>query len=139
MYISRLIITAIVFAILSGPVFAGNNGKITICHNGETITISNSALSTHVNNHGDYVGECDVEVPAPINLVLMIRCNNDGGQILVSGVSFSGATATVYPGLLPVVGNNCAEANANAMNDGLFRSATGAGNGETEYLYIMEN
>lgn len=37
--------------------FEGNNGKISVCHNGTTICISENALSTHLD-HGDQVGPC---------------------------------------------------------------------------------
>jgi hypothetical protein len=45
----------------------GNNGnKVTICHippgnpaNRHDICINPNAVSNHLNNHGDYIGECD--------------------------------------------------------------------------------
>ena len=39
--------------------FAGNNQKVSICHNGNTICVDQSAVSGHVA-HGDYVGPCGV-------------------------------------------------------------------------------
>ncbi len=141
MYIPRIIITAIVFAILAVPAFADNN-KTTICHNGETITVSNSALSAHLNNHGDYKGECilpEYEKPAPkLNLVLIMRCKNNNGLIEVSGVSFSGASIALEPGVLPEVSDNCAVEVAQTMDAGFkLRNVVGVLD-ETEYLFIMK-
>ncbi|MEO7307421.1 MAG: kelch repeat-containing protein [Ferruginibacter sp.] len=39
--------------------FAGNNQKTTICHNGNTICVDNSAVPAHLA-HGDHVGPCTV-------------------------------------------------------------------------------
>lgn len=36
---------------------------ITICHNGHTITVDDDAVQKHLDNHGDYLGEC--VAPAP--------------------------------------------------------------------------
>jgi Na+/glutamate symporter len=33
--------------------------KVTICHKGQTLTVSKSALNAHLN-HGDTLGPCDV-------------------------------------------------------------------------------
>jgi len=40
---------------IGGP--ASANGKVTICHKGNTISISSSALNTHLG-HGDKIGAC---------------------------------------------------------------------------------
>ena len=39
---------------------APGNGqdKVTICHNGNTITIGAPAVDAHVRNHGDTLGAC---------------------------------------------------------------------------------
>lgn len=44
--------------------FSGNNEKIIVCHNGNTICIDESALDGHLD-HGDFVGSCtgNFEVP----------------------------------------------------------------------------
>ncbi|MBL7127774.1 MAG: T9SS type A sorting domain-containing protein [Ignavibacteria bacterium] len=34
------------------------NDKVLVCHNGHTICISPNAVETHLNNHGDYLGNC---------------------------------------------------------------------------------
>jgi hypothetical protein len=39
------------------------NGKTTICHNGQTIAVSNRALKAH-QNHGDREGPCPAPPPA---------------------------------------------------------------------------
>ena len=35
-----------------------NNNKVLVCHKGNTICISPNAVQTHLNNHGDYLGNC---------------------------------------------------------------------------------
>ncbi len=53
----------------------GNNQKTTICHNGNTICVDNSAVPAHLD-HGDYVGTCGItrrgytnaEVPDPVTV-----------------------------------------------------------------------
>ena len=35
-----------------------NNNKVLVCHKGKTICISPNAVQTHLNNHGDYLGNC---------------------------------------------------------------------------------
>jgi len=32
--------------------------KATICHKGKTITVSESSVNSHINNHGDTIGPC---------------------------------------------------------------------------------
>ncbi len=54
---------------------AGNNQKVTICHNGNTICVDANAVPAHIA-HGDYVGPCnanrgeitDYEIPKPITV-----------------------------------------------------------------------
>jgi len=48
------------------PAASAVNEKVTICHippgnpdNAHSITISVSALQTHLDQHGDSIGECD--------------------------------------------------------------------------------
>jgi len=137
MNISRLIITAIVFAILSGPVLASKNKKVTICHEGETITISKNALNAHLNNHGDTTGEC----PVPeIKIVIMMRCLNVDGVIQVSGVSSSYDYTAIQPVAGEQISLSCAEEVARIMNDGykLKDVNTGLIDGETEYLFLKK-
>ena len=67
------IVAAAVLAISLGYSTAGatNGKKVTICHNGHTITISKSALKGHFEHDGqparghedDYLGECIVTPP----------------------------------------------------------------------------
>jgi hypothetical protein len=50
---------------------SATNDKVTLCHNGHTITISENALKGHFDHEGqparghenDYLGECIVEPP----------------------------------------------------------------------------
>ena len=52
----RLIALALSAAMLLAP--GNGQEKVTICHNGNTITIGAPAVDAHVNNHGDTLGEC---------------------------------------------------------------------------------
>lgn len=36
-------------------------GKVVICHNGNTLCISENAVDAHLAHPGDYLGECDGE------------------------------------------------------------------------------
>jgi hypothetical protein len=59
-----LALTAVAFIVLAPAAFAKGD-KVTICHippgnpeNAHSITISVSALQTHLDQHGDSIGEC---------------------------------------------------------------------------------
>lgn len=47
----------VIDSILINSIYSDNNKKVTICHNGNTITVSVNSLSAHLA-HGDCVGEC---------------------------------------------------------------------------------
>ena len=55
--------------------FAGNNQKVNVCHNGNTICIDENALDAHLD-HGDYVGIC--------NQGLVIQDTGDGHDFDIS-------------------------------------------------------
>lgn len=44
--------------------FSGNNQKVSVCHNGNTICIDESALDGHLG-HGDVIGSCNENFEAP--------------------------------------------------------------------------
>jgi hypothetical protein len=50
--------------VLANPMtsFAREDKPVTICHNGQTITVDESSLPAHLR-HGDYQGPCTVDVP----------------------------------------------------------------------------
>ena len=130
MYLSRSIIIAVALTLIAGPVFAGS--KKTVCHDGQTITISKSAVDAHMA-HGDRKGSCP---PAPLyKSVIMMRCLNNNGALVVSGVSTSG-NAQIDPPIAPR--EPCADAVADMMNMGyqLEQVNTGLTEGETEYLFL---
>jgi hypothetical protein len=64
---NAILSSAIVMALASAPVFAANDNKVTICHNGQEITISRAALSAHLA-HGDNEGACPSApaTPSPV-------------------------------------------------------------------------
>ena len=135
MYLSRFIVAAVVLSVMAGPVFAGK--KKTVCHNGQTISISKNALSAH-KAHGDRIGACPTRPSVPVyKAVAMIRClNNEDGDVVVSGLSIS-ANKVVNP--LGASGEtSCANAVARMMNNGysLEQVSTGLTDGETEYLFL---
>ena len=65
--LSVLLLTSVGFAMACPP------PKVTICHNGQTITISQAALAGHFDHDGqpavghenDYMGACVPETPTP--------------------------------------------------------------------------
>ncbi|MCU7938096.1 MAG: hypothetical protein KZQ64_13440 [gamma proteobacterium symbiont of Bathyaustriella thionipta] len=140
MKISHLISTAVIFAMMAGPTFAGNKKKVTICHNGETISISKNALSAHMDNHDDTMGVCPEADPVVmLKTVVMMRCKNNDGLIQISGVSSTPYDdAQIHQPLIDEL--SCAEQVSNKMNEGykLKNVNTGLVDGETEYLFIKE-
>jgi hypothetical protein len=42
----------------------GKSKKVTICHKGQTVTVSKSALKTH-QKHGDTTGACQIQDLSP--------------------------------------------------------------------------
>ena len=130
MYLSRLIIIAASLMLITGYAFAGK--KKTVCHNDQTISISKNAVNAHMA-HGDTMGSCP---PAPVyQAVVMIRCLNNNGALVVSGVSTSTNSGIADP-ITPR--EPCADAVADMMNMGyqLEQVSTGLTIGETEYLFI---
>ena len=135
MLFSRTIIATVLLALVTGPAIAGS--KKTICHNGQTITISKNALKAHLK-HGDTKGACPAPPapPPPIyNAVVMMRCLNNNGELVVSGVSQSG-NVTINPLITPR--EPCADAVADMLNGGykLEQVSTGLTDGEIEYLFL---
>lgn len=130
MSLVRLIITAVAFSIMAGPALAGK--KQVVCHDGKSISISKNAVKAH-RAHGDRMGKCP---PKPTyKAVVMMRCLNNNGELVVSGVSISG-NAQIDPPIVPR--EACADAVADMMNMkyNLQQVNTGLIDGETEYLFI---
>jgi hypothetical protein len=68
----------------------GNNQKVTICHNNNTICVDASAVAGHLN-HGDYVGPCgsftsneEIKNPADAKTEFSIYPNPSDGNFIVS-------------------------------------------------------
>lgn len=50
------------FEVKAVDVHCGNNNdKVKVCHNGNTICISPSAVAEHLSNHGDALGDCGTD------------------------------------------------------------------------------
>jgi len=60
----KLLISSIfvAFSVFTFATPALASTKVTVCHNGHTITINQSALPAHLK-HGDTEGACPVNVP----------------------------------------------------------------------------
>lgn len=72
MKVRRASILVLVIVVLLGVgVVAAGQEKVTICHNGNTITVGRPAVDTHVgeDGHGDSLGPCPDTTPAPTNPV----------------------------------------------------------------------
>jgi len=129
MRLSRLIIAAVALAIMTGPAFA--DSKKNICHKGKTIKVSKSAVKSH-EKHGDYTGACRAPKKTKKSVVIM-RCLNNNGALVVSGVSTS-RDVNIDPPITPR--ESCADTIADVMNMGykLEQVNTGLTIGETEYM-----
>jgi hypothetical protein len=62
--IFRKVFVALVVVTLFIGVSTAGQEKVTICHNGNTIEVSESALEAHLN-HGDTQGACTPPAPSP--------------------------------------------------------------------------
>ena len=134
MQIAHSIVIAVALALMAGPAAADKkkDRKNTVCHNDETISVSKSAVSAHMA-HGDTMGACP---PSPVyKSVVMMRCLNNNGSLVVSGVSASG-NSRIDPPVTPR--EACADAVADLMNMGykVKQVNTGLSEGETEYLFL---
>lgn len=60
--VKRLLVLVSAFAVslLQGQGVQASNEKTTLCHKGETITVSNAAVDAHLA-HGDCVGSCQAD------------------------------------------------------------------------------
>ena len=108
-----------------------NNGKVSVCHNGRTVSINSSGLQGHLG-HGDSQGSCEDRRSA----VVIMQCAPDGDGIVVDAVSSS---PFVDPEVVPTPGpdSDCATALAAMVDAQLaIRSVTASGNGATEYLLL---
>ena len=108
-----------------------NDGRETICHKGRTVSINSSGLQGHLG-HGDSVGSCEDRRAA----VVMMQCSaeSDGDGIVVDAVSSS---PYVDPEIVPEVGEDCATALADVLDNRLeIRSVTAGASGTTDYLLI---
>ncbi len=91
-----VIITPVEFPVVVG--LNGQENKVQICHNGHTIEIAEPAVDAHLN-HGDYLGECQVEPPVPVE-----DCSNgidDDGDGLVDCMDVDCQSATDCQATLP--------------------------------------
>ena len=91
----RFIAIALSAAMAFGP--GGGGEKVTICHNGHTITIGAPAVDAHQRNHGDTLGACSDDGEA------------DGGIGPVEPPLEPPATTTTLPPEEPPVTATCQE------------------------------
>ena len=128
MYLSRAVAVACLIA--AGSVSAEE--QISVCHDGNTIGISENALDEH-RGHGDSVGDCP-SAPGD-NAVAMLHClKNDNGDLVVSGLSSD--TAEDSP--RGTQGESCASAIAHMilLGTALNQATTGIADGDSQYLLL---
>ena len=148
------IVSTIILVALSGAsfnAFSASN-KQDVCHKGDDISVSQSAISAHVG-HGDTLGECEDTVPGPgpepvpetTAAVVMMRCEavTGNGSVVVSASSSIILDVAVILPIPPVDDPDCAQALAGLMDAGfVLRSITsgsaqsGVGGDEGLHLYI---
>jgi len=119
-----------------------NNKKVIICHKGQTISVSQSALQAHLN-HGDCVGQCfdssstkfmsqydfnknrpfvlDV-LPNPFNENLYIKFQSfKNEQVLIEIYNYLGQKAgSIFNSNVKANQNNNLEFSTNSLNPGLY-------------------
>ena len=91
-----------------GTVSFESNGKLTICHNGHTISIASAAWHAHAA-HGDTMGACNASCGTGALASLQLRVRSDLGVTLDAGggvetlqdLSGHGHAATAPPGTGP--------------------------------------
>jgi hypothetical protein len=143
----RKLMTAVTLAALSGfgqGALAAAD-KVTICHNGQTLSIAASAVSAHMQ-HGDVKGACVAAPPVPpantMAAVVMMRCEPQGASgVLV--VSASRSPAPADPADAIAVNDDCAAVLGDLLDAGYeLRSVTTGSAGDavlhlyTDYLLI---
>lgn len=110
-----------------------DKGKVSVCHNGRTVSINSSGLQAHLG-HGDSMGSC--EDRRSVVVIMQCSAETEGDGIVVEAVSSS---PFVDPEIVPPVGpdSDCSTALAEMVDARLvIRSVTTAGNGTTEYLLV---
>ena len=128
-------ISVTVFLVLSSLSLnaIGATTKETICHNYGQISVAQPAVQAHLN-HGDVLGSCPPRPPSTnppstnpdpdpetTALVVMMRCEAQGDDVVV--VSFSASFD--FASIAPVEPAACPEALANLLDRGLtLRSVT---------------
>lgn len=86
--------------VISG--LSDNGNKVTVCHNGQAITINQNALAVHLS-HGDCVGGCvassnnarkasliEKDVRQLFNMILLPNPSNDACKIQIQGLQKDG-------------------------------------------------
>ena len=113
MRISTLLVILMGFFAMTGNAFAANN-KVNICHKGQTLSVSKSALKAHLN-HGDFKYACKYQPRA----VGLFRC---GGQnMAILSVSLTAGVPKFYDGTPIVVGSSCSRSINLLLNNGYNR------------------
>ncbi len=72
------------------PTGNGNNEKVLICHDGNTLCVSENSLASHLA-HGDYIGSCGTASCAGQNLV----APTNGNSLQFDAVAMGGKTPQV--------------------------------------------
>lgn len=126
------LIPAMLLVLLAGfgqNALSANDGKVLVCHKGQTVYINTSGLSGHLN-HGDTEGSCENRQA----VVVMLQCAaTDGGGIEVVAVSASTQDPNIpVPVDLPV---DCATSLADLLDARMqIDAVTPGSDGVTNYL-----
>ena len=128
----KKLILAMTLVAVSGAsqlVLGANNGKVTVCHKGQTVSINSSGLQGHMG-HGDTEGSCENRKAVVVMMQCEAQSEDDG--IVVTKVSSS---PLVDPDIVPAVDGDCATALADLLDARMaIGSVTAGSDGTTDYL-----
>lgn len=128
------LIPAMLLVLLAGfgqNALSANDGKVLVCHKGQTVYINTSGLSGHLN-HGDTEGSCENRQA----VVVMLQCAaTDGGGIEVVAVSSSVDDPETSSIPIPMLEADCATSLADLLDARMqIDAVTPGSDGVTNYL-----
>ena len=113
MRVSTVLLMLFGIFVLMGNAIADTH-KVTICHKGQTLSISKSALKAHLD-HGDFKYACKYRPRA----VALFRCGGENIQIL--SVSLTAGVPKFFDGTSIAVGSSCSRSINLLLNNGYSR------------------
>jgi len=137
----KKLLTAGMLALLgTGQVAWSANEKVTLCHNGNSITVAQPAVSAHMA-HGDTEGACADGEGGPSNTlaVVMLRCEAqiDNGVVVVSASTSEDIGIDDGNDMILNAGDDCAKAVAELAQMGFgLKSITSGSAGGSDDLHL---